>query len=177
MLLCVSLNLDAYQLIGQTTKKCDFVSVAVIIRSHCFYGCPLLFCFFFPSIPCQVFEVKHFDPSCIWVATTDGPISDKWGLPLLFCCSVSFPSSLSPTEMKRTVLDPHDLKSKLTLLLPDSRGARGDTKIGPRAAFRFKGLYHFQKLTTVTSSRADCLWLSSCPFLSIGGLSIFADTC
>lgn len=64
-------------------------------------------------------------------------------------------SSLSLAEIKRPVSDPSSLKSKMTPLRPDSWGAREDTKRGPQAAFMFKSLYHLQKLTTVTSSRAD----------------------
>lgn len=84
----------------------------------------------FSCIPSQTSEVKHFDPPCSWVATSDGPISDRRGVPPSSSCPASLLSSLSPAEMKRAVLDPWRLKSKLTPLQPDSRGVLGGQKQG-----------------------------------------------
>lgn len=84
--------------------------------------------------------------------------------------TLSLSLSLFPAEMKRAGLLLWGPKSKRCPLQLHQTGTE-EGGAGHKA-FRFKGCYQHQKLTTVSSGRDNCLWLPSCLLLSTGGLSI-----
>lgn len=167
------------QVMGEHADRQSFKGQAEFSHPGC---CHCYRCFqrhtylLFPCIPSQVFEVKCCNLAHSGMAPTDGPTSHRSEAFPLFLCLSLFVSCRD---------EEHCFGSLGTIIkaLP-STGAPEERcvcvwggGVGGHKAFRFKGCYHHQKLTTVSSSRDNCLWLSPCLLLSARGYPPWLNTC
>lgn len=122
------------------------------------------------------FQVKCLRSNVVtWPTVAWPPLMDLHLIDLGHFHSFSVYLSLFPAEMKRAALVLWGPQSKC--YPPRVRRKKGGGVCAGHKAFRFKGCYHHQKLTTVSSSRDDCLWLSPCLLLSAGGYPPWLNTC
>lgn len=126
----------------------------------------------FPCIPSQVFEVKCCDLAHSGMAPTDGPTSHRSGAFPLFLCLSLFVSCRDEESCFGSLGSTIKVLPSVGTLEEGWGGVCAGNK-----AFRFKGCYHHQKLTTVSSSREYCLWLSPCLLLSARGYPPWLNTC